>query len=93
MVIRLTTLVAFILTTTTEAYVNIKVTSVVKFIKNNNNNNSQVRHSQGIHNRQCPQFISQQMNELCTKYDIELHHSTPYYPQANGKLKQPTRPY
>ena len=27
------------------------------------------------------------MNEFCTKYDIELHHSTPYYPQANGQAE------
>ena len=35
MVIRLTTLEAFILTTTTEAYVNIKATMIVKFIQKN----------------------------------------------------------
>jgi len=29
-------------------------------------------------------FNSIKMIELCQKYQITLHHSTPYYPQGNG---------
>lgn len=29
-------------------------------------------------------FSSIKMIELCQKYQIYLHHSTPYYPQGNG---------
>eukprot|EP00268_Persea_americana_P002469 TRINITY_DN10747_c0_g1_i4.p1 TRINITY_DN10747_c0_g1~~TRINITY_DN10747_c0_g1_i4.p1 ORF type:complete len:164 (-),score=26.18 TRINITY_DN10747_c0_g1_i4:365-856(-) len=34
-----------------------------------------------------PQFISQVMEDLYTKYGIELHHSTPYYPQENRQAE------
>ena len=84
---------AFILTATeyytkwaeAEAYVNIKATSVVKFIKKNIIARFGIPKAFITDNG--PQFISQQMNELCTKYNIELHHSTPYYPQANGQAE------
>ena len=68
-----------------EAYVNIKATSVVKFIKKNIIARFGIPKAFITDNG--PQFISQQMNELCTKYNIELHHSTPYYPQANGQAE------
>lgn len=29
-------------------------------------------------------FSSIKMIEFCQKYQIALHHSTPYYPQGNG---------
>ena len=27
-----------------------------------------------------PQFISQDLQDLCKKFNISLHHSSPYYP-------------
>ncbi|KAK1258009.1 hypothetical protein QJS04_geneDACA012714 [Acorus gramineus] len=33
------------------------------------------------------QFISQEFQDLCDKHHIELHHSTPYYPQGNGQAE------
>ena len=84
MVIRLAILEAFILITTL-AYVNINANIVVKFIKKN------IIAWFGIPKvfitDNGPQFTSQQISELCTKYDIELYRSTPYFPQANGQAK------
>lgn len=34
-----------------------------------------------------PQFTSQKMYDLCNKFNIELHHSSPYYPQGNGQAE------
>ncbi|WP_409197505.1 DDE-type integrase/transposase/recombinase, partial [Klebsiella pneumoniae] len=34
-----------------------------------------------------PQFISQELRELCDRYGIALHHSSPYYPQGNGQAE------
>src|SRR5262249_17435300 len=34
-----------------------------------------------------PQFISQELRELCDRYDIHLPHSLPYYPYGNGQAE------
>jgi hypothetical protein len=34
-----------------------------------------------------PQFVSQEFQALCNRYGIELHHSSPYYPQGNGQAE------
>src|SRR5262249_18211007 len=30
-----------------------------------------------------PQFVAQELRDICSKYCINLHHSSPYYPQGN----------
>ena len=84
---------AFILTATeyytkwaeAEAFIHIKASTVVKFIQKNIIARFGVPKVFITDNG--PQFISQVMEDLCTKYGIELHHSTPYYPQANGQAE------
>lgn len=68
-----------------EAYVHVKASTMVKFIQKN----IIVRFwiLKVFITKNGLQFISQQMEYLCTKYGIELHHSTPYYPQANGQVE------
>ena len=34
-----------------------------------------------------PQFIFQELQGMCDRYDIQLHHSSPYYPQRNGQTE------
>ena len=34
-----------------------------------------------------PQFISQELQGMCNRYDIQLHHSSPYYPQENRQVE------
>lgn len=36
-------------------------------------------------------FSSVKMIEFCYKYQILLHHSTPYYPQGNGLAESSTK--
>ena len=34
-----------------------------------------------------PQFVSQELQGMCERYGIQLHHSSPYYPQGNGQAE------
>ena len=34
-----------------------------------------------------PQFVSQELQDMCERYGIQLHHSSPYYPQGNGQAE------
>ena len=33
------------------------------------------------------QFVSQELQDMCNRYDIQLHHSSPYYPHGNGQAE------
>lgn len=35
-----------------------------------------------------PQFISGELSSYCKEYGIELRHTTPYWPQANGEVER-----
>lgn len=35
-----------------------------------------------------PQFVSEELSSYCKEYDIELRHTTPYWPQANGEVER-----
>ena len=34
-----------------------------------------------------PQFVSQELQGMCERYGIQLHHSSPYYPQGNRQAE------
>lgn len=80
---------AFILTATeyytkwaeAEAFTEIKASTVVKFIMKNIIARFEVPKILVTDNG--PQFIAQQVLDLCDKLNIELHHSSPFYPQSN----------
>lgn len=44
-----------------------------------------------IHTDQGAQFESQLMTELCTLWNIEKTHTTPYHPHANGIVDRNNR--
>lgn len=35
-----------------------------------------------------PQFVSGELSSYCREYGIELRHTTPYWPQANGEVER-----
>ena len=77
---------SFILTTTeyytkwaeAEAFAEIKATIVVRFIKTNIIARFGVPKAIVMDNG--PQFVSQELQGMCDRYEIQLHHSSPYYP-------------
>ena len=84
---------SYILTTTeyftkwaeAEAYAEIKATTVCKFIMRNIITRFGIPSI--IITDNGPQFISQELRDLCNRYKIALHHSSPYYPQGNGRAE------
>ena len=68
-----------------EAFAEIKASTVVKFIKRNIIARFGV--PQDIVTDNGPQFISQELRDMCGKFGIHLHHSSPYYPQGNGQAE------
>ena len=76
---------SFILTTTeyytkwaeAEAFTKIKASTVVKFIKTNIIARFGIL--KAIVTDNGPQFISQELQDMCDRYGIQLHHSSPYY--------------
>src|SRR5262249_15992797 len=34
-----------------------------------------------------PQFVAQELQNMCCRYGITLHHSSPYYLQGNGQAE------
>ncbi|XP_058817493.1 uncharacterized protein K02A2.6-like [Topomyia yanbarensis] len=38
-----------------------------------------------------PQFISEELQQFCSEYGIELRKTTPYWPQANGEVERANR--
>jgi len=84
---------AFILTATeyftkwvkAEAFAEIKASTVVKFIMKNIITRFGI--PRDIVTDNGPQFIAQELEDMCSKYRINLHHSSPYYPQGNGQAE------
>ena len=68
-----------------EAFAEIKASTVVKFIKTNIIARFDIPKAIVTDNR--PQFIFQELQGMCDRYGIQLHHSSPYYPQGNGQAK------
>src|SRR5499433_477352 len=68
-----------------EAFAEIKASTVVKFVMCNSIARFGVR--KDIVTDNGLQFISQELRELCNRYGIHLHHSSPYYPQGNGQAE------
>lgn len=68
-----------------EAYAEIKASTVCKFIMKNILARFGVPSTIVTDNG--PQFISQDLQDLCKRYAIALHHSSPYYPQGNGQAE------
>ena len=68
-----------------ETFVEIKATMVVQFIKTN----IIVRFSipKVIVTDNGPQFVSQELQDMCDRYGIQLHHSSSYYPYGNGQAE------
>ena len=84
---------SFILTTTeyytkwaeAEAFTEVKAITMVKFIKTNIIARFSV--PKAIVTDNGPQFISQELQGMCERYGIQLHHFSPYYPQGNGQAE------
>jgi len=68
-----------------EAFPEIKASTVVKFIKRNIITRFGV--PRDIVTDNGPQFVAQELQDMCCKYHINLHHSSPYYPQGNGQAE------
>jgi len=68
-----------------EAFAEIKVSTVVKFVIHNIIARFGI--PKAIVTDNGSQFISQEIKELCDRYGIQLHHSSPYYPQGNGQAE------
>ena len=58
---------------------------VVKFIKTNIIARFDVPKAIVMNNG--PQFVSQELQSMCDRYVIQLHHSSPYYLQGNGQAE------
>jgi len=68
-----------------EAFTEIKASTIVKFIKRNIITRFDVPWDIVTDNG--PQFVAQELQDMCSKYNINLHHSSPYYPKVMDKLK------
>ena len=68
-----------------EAFAEIKASTVVKFIKTNIIARFDIPKAIVMDNG--PQFIFQELQGMCDRYGIQLHHSSPYYPQENGQAE------
>ncbi|MQL85079.1 hypothetical protein Taro_017590 [Colocasia esculenta] len=68
-----------------EAFTEINASTVCRFIMRNIVSRFGVPSS--IITDNGPQFISQELQDLYKKYNITLHHSSPYYPQGNGQAE------
>ena len=68
-----------------EAFAEIKASTMVKFIKTNIIARFGAPKAIVIDNG--AQFISQELQGMCDRYGIQLHHSSPYYPQGNGQAE------
>ena len=67
------------------AFAEIKGSTVCRFIMKNIISRFGV--PSGIVTDNGPQFISQELQDLCKRFNISLHHSSPYYPQGNGQTE------
>ena len=68
-----------------EAFMNIKATTLCRFVQRNIIARFGVPKALVADNG--PIFISEEFNRLCKKFGITLHHSSPYYPQGNGQAE------
>ena len=68
-----------------EAFTEIKASTVVKFMKANIIARFGIL--KVIVTDNGPQFISQELQGMCDRYGIQLHHSSSYYPQGNRQVE------
>ena len=68
-----------------EVFVNIIATTLCRFVQKNIIARFGVPKALVADNM--PIFISEEFIKLSKKFDITLHHSSPYYPQGNGQAE------
>jgi len=68
-----------------EAFAEIKASTVFKFVMCNIITRFGIPKAIVIENGL--QFISQELKDLCNRYGIQLHHSSPCYPKWNGQVE------